>query len=196
MKDLIQFGPGDSGNPELVTATYRQPNADTLNTAFNTINAGVVVVYDERQRGKATLSGTTRTVVGGTPDYSAGNGPNTPVGNVTVLDSSNPVAASSPTKASRAKALVYVGGKALSNGQEGQFVKEGIVQALLSGAADPGDRLSLDISGATAATAGRLKVAAANDIVQAVCRQKASGAGKYFVEMLATPYQTTTAGNA
>lgn len=196
MKDTVQFGPGDSGNPEVVTAVYRQPNADTLNAAFNTISAGAVVVFDERQRGKATINGSTRTVVGGTPDYSAGNGANTPIGNVTVVDSSNPVAASSPTKASRAKAMVYIGGKPLANGQEGQFVKEGLVLALLSVAADPGDRLSLDISGATTANAARFKVAAANESVQAICRQKIGAAGKALVELIATPYQATTAGNA
>lgn len=191
----IQNGTGQFTPAVTTRATFRQPNAGSLNTAFTSgITRGRVCVFDMKQRGAYTDStGSARGSIGGTPNYPVTNTANQADGitsNVTVIDN-----AGTPAPATRC-GVAILNQESLAVGQEGEFVVAGgPVQALISGAANAGDRLDLDVSGTGLANAGRFKVAAANGTVYAVMLETIGAAGLAQV-MLVTPHQATTAGNA
>lgn len=177
---------GMTRGKETIRARFWTPLLGT-NTAPALITKGAVCFPDFNGRGAYTSPtlGTTRAAIGGAPAYGSNDGsPENPLNNLTVLNDGAGVA-----QANRFQPAV-LDQDSLANGQEGTFAIGGSVIAQTNGAIVIGNRLSVDTTNNT--TAGKLKVAAVNDLVVAIARQD-QGGNMWLVDMV-EPYQATTTG--
>jgi len=190
----IQHGLGQFGPSTTIKAVYRQPNAGSLVASLATIDRGRVCVFDFYQRGSYTSGGSLRAGIGATPNYAPGNTNAADDGvesNVTVINS-----ATGAIQATRCGVAVLTD-NTLAPGAPGNFVIEGAVQARCSGTATfvRGNRLSLDISAATSATAGCLRLAQTTEHVYAIALEGNGGvAGLFWVRILNPGHEATVAG--
>lgn len=184
----VVVSPGDFVGQNRQAFRYWSPIGGT-GTAKATITRGHVCVPDIRQRGAYNDGTGARAAVGGAPNYAASiigsEGSNF---NVTVVNDQG-----TPAPATRVPHVAVLDQDSVDSGAEGIFVVGGMIRARLAGAANAGDRLSLDVTNNT--NAGFFKVAAANETVYAICRQTIGAAGLALVELV-PPSQATTAGNA